>query len=356
MIPGWQRVAFWTSLFALSAYLLYLISGILLPFVAGFAIAYFLDPVADRLEQLRLPRWAAAIIVLVAFFLLVIACFVLVVPLLQGQLSDLIRRFPDFMKKGQGQAEALIYMLQEHLAPEDIQRLKEAVGAKAGDLVSWIISLLTGLVTGGLAIANLLSLIFIMPVVAFFLLRDWDHIVALVDSWLPRHHLHTLREQAALVDQTLSGFIRGQASVCLILGVFYACALTLAGLDFGLTIGLLIGLLIFIPYVGTAVGAVLSIGLASLQFDDWHRVMVVAGIFLVGQTLEGNFLTPKLVGDRVNLHPVWVIFALLAFGTLFGFVGVLVAVPVAAVIGVGVRFALKQYLMSSLYDPRRASR
>ncbi|MFQ6017021.1 MAG: AI-2E family transporter, partial [Kiloniellaceae bacterium] len=186
-------------------------------------------------------------------------------------------------------------------------------------------------------------------VVAFYLLRDWDRIVGKVDGWLPRAHAGTIREQALEVDRRLAGFLRGQGTVCLLLGVFYALALSLAGLDFGLVVGLIAGLLSFIPYVGAIVGLLASVGLAVVQFDDWVRIAIVAGIFFAGQAVEGNYLTPKLVGGRVGLHPVWVIFGLLAGGALFGFVGVLLAVPAAAVIGVAVRFALDRYMASSYY-------
>jgi predicted PurR-regulated permease PerM len=216
-------------------------------------------------------------------------------------------------------------------------------------LVTWGTNLLGQVISGGVAIANLISLLVITPVVAFYLLRDWDRIVARVDTWLPRGHAGAIREQAREIDRTLAGFLRGQGTVCLILGVFYAIGLTLAGLDFGLVVGLVAGLLSFIPYVGAIVGLVLSVGLALVQFDDWLRIAVVAGIFFVGQAVEGNFLTPKLVGESVGLHPVWIIFGLLAGGALFGFVGVLLAVPAAAVIGVGVRFALGRYMQSPYY-------
>ena len=200
-----------------------------------------------------------------------------------------------------------------------------------------------------MAFANLISLLVITPVVAFYLLRDWDRLIARIDTWLPRDHAETIRERVREVDRTLAGFLRGQGTVCLILGLFYAIALSIAGLDFGLVVGLVAGLLSFIPYVGAIIGLVLSVGLALLQFDDWLRVAIVAGIFFVGQAVEGNFLTPKLVGESVGLHPVWIIFGLLAGGALFGFVGVLLAVPAAAVIGVGVRFALDRYLQSPYY-------
>jgi predicted PurR-regulated permease PerM len=193
--------------------------------------------------------------------------------------------------------------------------------------------------------------VFITPIVAFFLLRDWPRIVAGVDSWLPRHHLGTIREQARLVDLTLAGFMRGQLLVCLGTGIYYAVALTVIHLDFGLIIGILAGILTFIPYVGFATGFVLAMGLALLQFGTFSGMLWVFAVFAIGQVLEGNVLSPKLVGERVHLHPVWVIFALLAFGSVLGFVGVLIALPAAAVTGVLVRFALGRYLASPLYDP-----
>src|SRR5690606_34210818 len=196
---------------------------------------------------------------------------------------------------------------------------------------------------------NLLALLFITPIVAFFLLRDWDDIVGRLDKWLPRPWAGVIREQAALIDETLAGFVRGQALVCLFLGTFYAVVLTVVGLDFGITIGLITGILSFIPYVGTTFGFVTSIAVAFAQFSEWLPILLVAGLFIAGQAIEGNFLTPKLVGDRVGLHPVWVIFALLAAGSLFGFVGVLLAIPVAAVIGVLARFVLGRYLTSRYY-------
>jgi predicted PurR-regulated permease PerM len=342
---------FWLGALALLFLAIYLLRGILLPFVAGFAIAYFLDPLVDRLERFRLPRSAATAIVLLLFLLALVLVAMLLVPLLEVQVNELVRRVPALVEQGRHQIQRLILLAQEHLRPEDVARLRDILGTWIASLVGWAAGFLEGLVTSGVALANLLSLVFITPIVAFFLLRDWDRIVTRLDSWLPRPHAATIREQARLVDATLAGFIHGQVLVSLALGAFYAVALTVAGLDFAAVVGLLIALLSFIPFVGASIGFVLAVGLALLQFTTWTGVAVVAGIFVVGQTLEGNVLSPKLVGDRVNLHPVWVIFALLAFGTLFGFVGVLLALPAAAVTGVLVRFGLGRYLASSLFDP-----
>lgn len=354
MNDAWQRTLFWFGGIVVAGFALWLLSAILLPFVAGFAIAYFLDPPCDRLERWRLPRGAAALIVLLGFVLAVALVFLIIVPLLETQIVDLVRRFPSFVDTARNDVNSLMGFFQERLSPDDYAKLRDAVGAKLGDAFSWLGRLLQSVVGGSFALFNILSLVFITPVVAFFLLRDWDRIVARIDSWLPRPHAATIRAQAALVDTTLAGFIRGQATVCVLMAVFYATALSIAGLDFGLVIGLLVGILIFIPFLGGAIGAGLALLLAVTQFASWTPIGIVAGIFVVGQAIEGNLLTPKLVGERVNLHPVWVIFSLLAFGNLFGLLGLLIAVPVAAIIGVLTRFALGRYLASPIYDPPAA--
>ena len=221
---------------------------------------------------------------------------------------------------------------------------------KAPDIATkaagWIATVLASIWSGGLAIVNLISLIVVTPVVIFYMLNDWDRMVAKVDGWLPRQHIETLRGLARDIDSAMAGFIRGQGSVCMALGIFYALALIMVDLNFGLLIGLVAGLLSFIPYVGSIIGGALSIGMALVQFwPEWFSGVIVGCIFIAGQILEGNFLSPKLVGDRIGLHPVWLMFALFAFGYLFGFVGLLLAVPMAAAAGVLVRFALKQYLL-----------
>jgi predicted PurR-regulated permease PerM len=334
-------VAFFTGL--------YLFRTILLPFVAGMAVAYMFDPVCDRLERAGLSRTLATSVVTLVFIALLVLGLVLLLPVIIGQLTSLIERLPHFIEALRGELASAISSLETQLSPEIVTHIRESVGSSSGKIASWITSVLTGLVTGGVALANLLSLIFITPVVSFYLLRDWDHIVAWIDGSLPRSSVGVVREQAGLIDRTLAGWVRGQVTVCLVLGTYYAVGLTLAGLDFGLVIGLLAGLLSFIPFVGATVGLVGSVGLAFVQFDDWLRIAIVAGIFFFGQAVEGNFLTPRLVGDRVGLHPVWVIFALLAGGALFGFVGVLLAVPVAATVGVLARFLLQRYLASDMY-------
>jgi len=329
--------------------LLVLLKGILLPFVAGMAIAYLLDPVCDRLEAMGASRTLATTIVTAVFAVVVILLLLLIVPLAVQQVIAFLSSLPDFIARTHDRLLPFITQLQQRLDLPDAAELGQIVRTRFGTALSWLVGLLEGVVGQGLALANLLSLIFITPVVAFYLLRDWDHLVARIDELLPRDHAEVIRAQAKLTNQTLAGFARGQSMVCLTLALYYSIALLIVGLPFGVVIGLIAGLLTFIPYVGSLTGFAVSMAIAIGQFDNWWSVAIVAVIFGVGQVLEGNFLTPKLVGDRVGLHPVWIIFALLSGGALFGFVGLLLAVPVAAVIGVLVRFSIGQYRASKLY-------
>ena len=345
-----RQVRFWLIGFAIALVALYLLRGVLLPFVAGMAVAYLLDPICDRLERWGLSRTLATTVLTVLFLLVVTAALMLLVPTVVGQLANLVERSPDIALALREQIAGLLAVVESRVDAAFMERIQGALADSTSRLFSWATDVVAGVLSGGAAVANTLSLIIITPVVTFYLLRDWDRIAETVDGWLPRAHAPTVRQLAGDVDRTLAGFLRGQGTVCLLLGIFYAIGLTVAGLDFGLVIGLVAGLLSFIPYVGAVVGLLLSVGLAFLQFNEWLPIAVVAAIFFVGQALEGNVLTPRLVGRSVGLHPVWVIFAILAGGTLFGFVGVLLAVPVAAVVGVGTRFALTRYLDSPYYD------
>ena len=344
-----RHVAFWLIGFALFFLAVYVFRSVLLPFVAGMATAYLLDPVCDRLEKLGLSRTWATVLVTLAFLVIVVLAIMTLVPAVIGQIGAFLERVPAYFESLRGFLERVVATMEQRIDPKLLEQARDAAAGSVDRFVSWITKTIGGLVTGGVAFANFLSLIVITPIVAFYLLRDWDRITAQIDAWLPRAQAAVIREQLLKIDSTLAGFVRGQASVCLMLGVFYAIALTLAGLEFGLAIGLTAGLISFIPYVGSLVGGLLSIGVALVQFDELLRVAVIAAIFAVGQMVEGNVLTPKLVGDKVGLHPVWVIFALLAGGALLGFVGMLIALPVAATIGVLVRFALEQYLDSDFY-------
>ncbi|MCG8598432.1 MAG: AI-2E family transporter [Kiloniellales bacterium] len=350
-----RELRFWLVGIAVFFLVLYLFRSVLLPFVAGMAVAYFLDPVCDRLETYKLSRTLAVSIVSLVFALLVVAVLLLLLPLIVNQVVDLAEWLPGFLNTLRGYLADLIVRMQDRIDPALADRLRDSLSQSAGTAVRWVTDFLGGVLRAGFDFANFLSLLVITPIVAFYLLRDWDRLVQQVDDWLPRQHAEEIREELRRVDETLAGFLRGQASVCLLLGVFYSIGLSLAGLSFGLIIGLIAGLLSFIPYVGSIVGLGLSVGLAFVQFDEWYMIGIVAAIFVIGQVVEGNFLTPKLVGERVGLHPVWVIFALLAGGALFGFLGILLAVPVAAVLGVLVRFFLRRYLDSGYYQGRQGT-
>ena len=346
-----RQAVFWIAALAVFFLLLHLLSGMLLPFVAGFGIAYLLAPLVDIFARWRVPRGLASLAALLLFLFLLIAVIVLIVPVIELQAAQLVRSAPALAAYARDEAQHLLDLAQKQLPPEDVQKAQDLISGWTGAALGWVAGLLQGVLARGLAIANILTLLLITPLVAFFLLRDWPAIVARIDSWLPRPYAPTIREQARLVDATISGYIHGQALVSLIDGLYYAVALSIAGLNFAFIIGVVVGILSFIPYIGEATGVLMAIGLAAMQFGTWTKVLVVAAIFLAGHLVSANFLQPKLIGERVHLHQVWVIFALLAFGELFGFVGVLLALPAAAVVGVLVRFALSRYLASPLYDP-----
>ncbi len=348
-VPVTSQLRFWLILLLVTLICVYLLRSVLLPFVAGMAVAYLLDPVCDRLERWKLSRTWATTVVTFCFVLICVIVLLLVIPAVVSQVVTFVERAPDYLAAIQREIAALLESVRDRLDPGTEEKLQSVLRSSADKLFTWATGVLGGIVSGGVAFFNFVALVVITPVVAFYLLRDWDRMVAKADDWLPRRHQDTIRRLAKEVDETLAGFLRGQGAVCLSLAVFYAIGLTIVGLDFGLVVGLIAGFLSFIPYVGSMVGLVLSVGLALAQFDDWLSIALVAVVFFVGQAIEGNVLTPKLVGDRVGLHPVWVMFALLAGGALFGFVGILLAVPVAAVVGVGVRFAFSQYRLSPYY-------
>jgi predicted PurR-regulated permease PerM len=350
------RLLFWVGLLVLVVVAVGLVQSILLPFATGFITAYVLAPVVARLERRGVRRSLASFVIL-ALFLLLLACILIVLlPLIQGQIVELISRVPNLVRALKDELGRLIQPLQKELPAEDVAKVRDLLIPKLGEAMLWVAGVIQGMITSSFAILNIVSLVVVTPIVSFFLLRDWDRMVAQVDSYLPRQSLETIRGQARLVSDTLVGFIHGQALVCLILAVYYGIALSLAGLSSGLALGILIGVLAIIPIIGIATSFIIAIGLAVTQFKTWTETLVIIGIFVFGQLVEANILTPKLIGDRIHLHPVWVIFALFAGGQLYGFVGILVAVPAAAVIGVLARFALARYRASALYDPRQTAR
>lgn len=340
-----QQARWWGAGFAALLALLWLFADILLPFVLGAALAYIADPFADRLQRLGLSRLLATVVITVLALGVGALALILIIPVLIDQVQNAIANAPAFIEWIRALVATHLPTLSDAESP-----LRGALDNLRRRVDEWSVSVVGSLWSGGLALIDFVTLAVVTPVVAFYLLYDWDRMLATIDDHLPRPHRETIRTLMRQLDETLAGFVRGQLTVCAILGVFYAVALSLIGLQFGLLIGAFAGLISFIPYVGAILGGVLSVGLAAAQFwGQWAMVAAVFAVFAAGQAAEGNVLTPKLVGDRVGLHPVWLIFALMAFGSLFGFVGLLVAVPAAAGIGVLGRFVLERYRQGSLY-------
>ncbi|MFK8251681.1 AI-2E family transporter [Ancylobacter terrae] len=328
----------------------WLFSGVLLPFVAGLALAYFLNPIANWMEGRGISRMLASLVIIGCALLVIILALLLVIPIVGSQLAAFIERLPDYIVKLQNLATGEKAEWLRDIVGDRMPNIRASLGQLASQGATYLLSLLQSIWTGGQALISLFSLLVITPVVAFYMLNDWNRMVVKVDSWVPLKHRETVRGIARKMDRAIAGFLRGQAAVCIILGSFYAISLTLAGLNFGFVIGVVSGAITFIPYVGSLTGLVLATGVALVQFfPDWGQIALIVAIFMFGQFVEGYILSPKLVGDSVGLHPVWLMFALLAFGYLLGFLGLLIAVPLAAAGGVLVRFMLDQYLASPLY-------
>lgn len=358
-LPSSTQLRYWGIAGAVLILMLWFLGQTLTPFVIGAVIAYCLDPIADRLEAMGLSRvLSTTVITLVAVFAFIIL-FLAIIPTLVNQTAALVNTAPELFTELQASLTTMFPELSDETSTlrQSLLRLGETIQAKGGELIS-------GLASSALSIINVLVLLVIVPVVAFYLLLDWDNMVAVIDRNIPRDHVTVVRRLAREIDATLASFIRGQGTVCLVLGSYYAIALMLAGLQFGLVVGAIAGLITFIPYVGALVGGGLAVGLAIFQFwahntvvdgetvavaTNWFRIGLIGAIFALGQFLEGNVLTPKLVGNSVGLHPVWLLLALSVFGSLFGFIGLLVAVPLAAILGVVIRFFIQEYRKSLLF-------
>lgn len=339
---------------------MHLFASVLLPFASGALLAYVLHPASDRMERWGMGRGLASFLLIMAVLAATLIFALLLYPLLIMQAGLLLGRLPIYVAQLQFWAQDVMAHMQQGMLKDVLdEKLRELVSGQAGAMLSFLLSNVTRILGGGFALFNVVSFVIVTPFVAFYLLRDWPFIVRMVDGWLPRRNAAVIRGQAREVDRILSAWVRGQALCCLILALYYILTLQLVGLDFGVIIGLAAGLLSFIPYVGSIIGGVTSLGLAMAQFPDWAGVAMVAGVLVVGHTLEGYVIYPRYLGDKVELPAVWVIFALFAGGAAFGFLGVMLAVPVAATIGVLCRFWLRRYLASPLYldtDPDGAGR
>ncbi|GAA3853484.1 AI-2E family transporter [Celeribacter arenosi] len=344
-LPAREQAKYWGIAAAVFFAIMWFLGDVILPFVLAMAVAYMLDPVADRLESWGLSRALSTVVITIVAAIIFVVAALLIIPTLIRQASDLVATAPQLFQD----LQAFLTERFPSLLNEDSQirqsllQIGETIQSRGGELLQTALA-------SAMSLFNVLMLVVLVPVITFYLLMDWDRMVSRIEALLPRDHAPIVRDLASKIDRTLAAFIRGQGTVCLILGTFYAVSLMLVGLNFGLVAGAIAGALTFIPYVGAIVGGALSIGLALFQFwGEWWWIAAVAGIFAVGQFVEGNILTPNLVGSSIGLHPVWLIFALTAFGTLFGFVGMLVAVPVAASLGVIARFAIERYQGSRLY-------
>jgi len=335
----------WLGSAAIVALFVYLTKGVMLPFMAGLAIAYFLDPVADMLEARKIPRGAATTIVLVGFFTLIIGVILAFWPIVQSQIGAVAETLPKTLASVRPWMNETLTSLSDRFGVDlggDVEGMlsnfSDEILSKAKDGASSVLK-------GSLALFNILTLILISPVVAFYLLRDWDLLVAKVNSWLPPSGANVVREQFKKIDDVLAGFVRGQLLVSTTMGILYGVGWSLVGLEFGVVLGVLAGIMSFVPFVGALFAAIVAVAIAIGQWGfDLTQIGLVASVFLVVQFIEGSFLTPRLVGERVGLHPVWVLFAVFAGGEVMGFLGVLIAVPAAAAMAVLVRYWIDRYL------------
>jgi predicted PurR-regulated permease PerM len=344
--------AFWAIFAALALAALWLFSDILLPFAAGFVLAYLFHPAADRLNRFGLPRGAAAFVIIVAVALVIIAILALIAPPLFNQIGQLIDDLPGYYRS------ASAYLMKHYgQYLQSAQAQKPGAGGVADvqqqivqNVGPWLVAKLEGLLKSGLALFNSLALLVLTPVVTFFLLRDWDGMIASIQKFFPRHDAPVINRLAREINTTIAGYFRGTLIVLMIVSAFYMVTLGLIGLNYGLLIGLGAGLFSFVPYLGSTAGFLVSGGVALAQYwPDYTKIGLVCGIFVFGQLIEGNVLTPNIVGNKVRLHPVWLLFALIASGYLLGFTGLLISVPLAAVIGVLVRHAIQSYYESPMY-------
>jgi predicted PurR-regulated permease PerM len=350
----WFNFVLWAAILTLFTIFLRAVEPILLPFVVGILVAYLMNPIVTRLEGRRLGRSAATAMVLVSFIAILAALVTWLLPIVYKQISALATRAPE-------QIRALELALHDKASPF-LQNLNSLTGgtdpaaipSDTGVLVERLLqssSQLAGqLFSSGAAFINVMALLLITPIVCFYLIRDWPSMMRRVDELLPRAFAPTIREQLYLINRTLASYLRGQLLVMLIMSVFYVIGLWITGLNFALALGLLAGFVIIVPYVGSVISVGLGLFTAYAQFGvtgDFWMVLVVYGI---GQVIESQILTPKIIGDRVGLHPLWMLFGMLAGAAILGFVGVLLAVPLTAVIGVLARFAVHRYLESGLYQ------
>jgi predicted PurR-regulated permease PerM len=352
------QVLVWVGFTVAVIFAVWLFRPILLPFVVGIALAYILNPLVNLIQRIPfLGRGWSTFVTLLLVVAVIVGVFFLVTPLIVTQVVGLVRDVPGYVGDLQALIRRLAPQFTEWLGPERAAQLEASLTQFIGTGVEFIGNLTGQIVQSGLTVLNTLAFVILTPVVTFYLLLDWEGMIKGIDELLPREHRREIRQVLDQIDRSMAGVIRGQGSVILVLCVYYATALSLTGLNFGLVIGLITGLFSFIPFVGFLTGFTLSMGIALVQFSpNWWFVLIVFLVYMVGQFLEGNVLYPKLVGQSININPVWLMFALFAFAFLFGFVGLLLAVPLAAITATLTRYAIKRYKESALYHGERPQR
>lgn len=360
-----RQIVVWIGVVALAVYALVELSGVLMPFLAGIAIAYLLDPLASKLERLGLNRLGASSVILALFVAAILLILVVLVPVLTRQLTAFVLSLPGIAARLQDLVILEGGKLVEHYGGETLRKLgidapltpadmQSSIGSVVGQAINYAIGFLNSLWSGSRALFGLFSILVVTPVVAFYILLDWRRMTGAIDGWVPARHRSNVRAIARDIDRALAGFVRGQSVVSLILGSWYAVGLTLAGLNFGFLIGITGGFLSFVPFLGSLAVLIVSTAVAVVQgWPEWRLILVTLAVVLSGQFLEGNVLSPYLVGHSIGLHPVWLMLSLVICSTLFGIPGLLVAVPLAAALGVLARFGLRRYLASPLYTGER---
>jgi len=346
-----NQLLVWAGISLVAILLLWVFRSILLPFVVGMTLAYLLNPIVTLLTRVRIPRPIGSALALLLVVAVLLGIFLMLLPLVSTQVAGLVLRLPNYISDLQKLVQDLAPQFNDWLGAERAAQLESSLAQMIGSGVELVGNITAQIAQSGITVLNTIAVLFITPVVAFYLLLDWDGMVKRVDELLPRQHRDEITDVLKQIDRAMAGVIRGQGSVIVVLCVYYSTALWMVGLDFGIAIGLIGGLLSFIPYVGFLIGFALSITIAAVQFwpDMWVRFVIVLAIYGVGQFLESNVLYPKLVGQSININPVWLMFALFAFGLLFGFVGLLLAVPLTAIAGVLTRYAVQKYQASTLY-------
>lgn len=324
-----------------------------MPFVLGLGIAYLINPFVKWFEEKNYSRARISLGLLLCFLLLATVLLALTIPALYKQSLQLANEIPEMAASLLESIRPYTDKLGAEFNISDPQDLKNLAKENMGSIIDVIRKLAGGLAAGGQAILGFLSIIILMPVTAYFMLKEWPAIESWTEDIMPLQHKDTIKRLLESINQKIAGFIRGQLAAVCVIGLMYSVALTIAGLDYGILIGFLAGLLSIIPLLGSFTGLLASVLVAWLQSGEWPYVLIIAAIFFAGQAIEGNLITPKLVGKYVGMHPLWVLFALLAGGSLFGIVGMLLAAPVAASIGVMVNFGLEEYKKSSFYTGRK---